>query len=29
MSFEPQMEIEKRENIYKGWKEAVNKALSD
>ncbi|NLY66166.1 MAG: glycerol kinase GlpK [Tissierellia bacterium] len=28
-SFEPQMEIEKRENIYKGWKEAVKKAICD
>lgn len=28
-SFEPQMEIEKREHIYRGWKEAVKKALSD
>ena len=28
-SFEPQMEKDKREKIYKGWKEAVNKALSD
>ena len=28
-SFEPQMEIEKREHIYRGWKEAVKKAICD
>ena len=28
-SFEPQMEKDKREKIYKGWKEAVKKALCD
>ncbi len=28
-SFEPQMEFEKREKVYRGWKEAVKRAFHD